>query len=386
MMSFAFIVTIAASSVANPDVSPMEVRFSNTCVVERAAWANDRLCLLIRNSLCPDRGMVVYVKGGKLYRYSGEEDLSDVCGIGRYMDGGLLIVTRLRLSPGRIVFGLYTESEYKGRSLGAIDLCDEETSFTFLPSKAAMFITNKRLGDAGTKRPSSRELNSNNLKISLRNYDGCADISNDRVLAATSPSISMTAPLIRGELWWIDAATGEVTPANLQPEGIVSQERRGSAGLVFDRENDRVTGILADPQTEGRYYVAIGDMRRGGRLLRIRTDGQSEVIFRRQSGPFHQIAGIPIATSLGSVSAEEPVLGISCDAQKNVWFITPRGMYRIGSKGPEFVGEPIFERTGDFYTTGNTHGFILVHPRHVDASKDVALWRIRVFMVALPQV
>lgn len=345
-------VSVLLSLAVMDEEATLEARFSTGCVVSRAAWADGRLHLLIRNGLHPDVGITVYVERDELYHRFGRLELLNACGIGTDPEGGLIEVTNLR-TPGKAAALRFGVSN--ARTPTTVDSYDSEGLVSFLPSRPGSFISNSRIGNA------LAEFRSVPLSKRLVRFEGAADIGGDKVLAGTSAGRNTAPGGGTGALWWVDPVTGQVAPVNPHWATTTSREKLDDSVSVLDPQSDQVTGILADPRAVGWYYVAIGELYRGGRLVRVGPAGQCEIAFRRRSGPFRQIAGSPVDLNapLGR-SEEEGVLAIALDPQQVVNFVTPRGLYRLSGEDVEFVAAPQFVDVGGFYIARNVPGFVIV--------------------------
>lgn len=364
-------VVAALVPLASEDAPPLEVRFTDWCHVERAVWAGDRLHFLVRNTYHPEVGMAVYVDNGKLYHVGGPLELRDLAGIGRSATGRLIDVIRQR-APGRekLVFGVRG-----GRLAGAVDTNPGEGLVSFLPSRPGAFITDWHVGDSVDR------VSSVAFAQRLVRFAGAADASGDIVLAGTSGPLERSSKEETGGLWRVESRTGKVEPIRLRAR-TTSLDKSIPAGVtLLDARVDQIAGILADPHAADWFYVAIGDLHGGGRLLRVAVDGRCEVVFRRETGPFRQIAGTTPDPKLPvGLSKEEGVLAVACDFMHRVHFPTPRGIYRLSPTGAEFVGVPAFESTGGFFVAHNIPGFIVV----LSHQGEMAPWASRVFLVPIP--
>ena len=349
-----------SSSFAEEDVEPFEVRVTDSCEIDEALWVDGQLYLLLKNAYRLDVGMVVYVEGDKLYHWRGPLDLSSICGIGRDSIGRFVYVTRC-YPPGveRLHFIAGTQIRgSSGASLGGFRVGSEETVVAFPPSRPGMFITNCRIGTFGI---ASRGLSSLSFKNRLTRFSGAADASDDTVLVGTSSSREAGSKEDTAGLWWIDALSGDVRPARLRVTTTRPEDSSSGPIEAIHPRSDMLAGVLADPSKPGWFYVAVGDLYRGGRLLHVGPEDQCEIVFRRETGPFGHIAGTPAPRNpFLTMFHEEGVLAVACDSRGCVHFVTPRGVYRLGEAGPVFLGVPAFGKTGGFYIARNMPGFLVV--------------------------
>lgn len=366
--------------------APCQEGFVNICQVVDALWANDRLHLLVNNSGRVTRATAAYAEGRAIYHWAGAEDLWDICGIGVDPTGGLIVASQWadRTQGGATItlvqFGLQRKPGTPlSKGLGNLELPQGEGFLSFLRSRPGWFITSRRVGNV------LEGLRTTGLKKPIGGRRRRADISGTWILAAASPVGYRPPAETPGAMWLIDVTNGDVVGVPAQHTSSAPRTTPLERDVVYDPDWDHVRDVLAVPGNQGDFYVAIGHIGRGGRLLRVDRNAQCSVVFRQHTGPFDQIAGTPLLqTTLASAATEEPVLALARHANGSVHFATPRGVYVLDEHGPRFLCVPRYERVGDFYVAANVPGFLLVLSYHVDAPDDRTARLSDVFMVASP--
>jgi hypothetical protein len=356
----------------------LPVRFTRSCYVEQAIYANQAIHLHVRNQHTRI-GTIVRVEGHTLYYHTNRDSLRNIAGIGRDDQGGLVIATRYERSIADQWDGFLAISRAAGvpaveRSIPSRDhlrLNIREQTCTYLPSAPDMFVTAARLDSFVS---TSRSVTFSNP---LQLYHPRADKSGRSVLLASSPLFSLSTSPKGGQFWRIDIDAAKITPITL-----------GRAGDAHSyRPHENINSILADPRQEGRFYVGIGQTQHPGRLLHVWIDGQANVLFERDDSEYLSIRGLPedYHVPFRSANRGEAVLALASGPDGVVYFATPKGVYRLGdTMQAEWVGEPCFERVGGFFIARNLPGLAAILSISADDSRHLGAVTSKVFLVATP--